>query len=153
MIRLTLSTTERISGFTEKQWKAWGEFLEGFEDSSIHLSSVAVRAGLKSPARKMLAAMWADSDEKIHGVAVMEDSEAISQGVDDFLEGSVGFNWAKRWLYRKGGFRFGVRVIGTPLASGPHGYRFSAQVDEGACLQSLLALPALGDANRGLTVI
>jgi len=147
MIRLTLSTTERISGFTGKQWKAWGEFLEGFEDSSIHLSSVAVRAGLKSPARKMLAAMWADSDEKIHGVAVMEDSEAVSLGVDDFLEGSVGFNWAKRWLYRKGGFRFGVRVIGTPLASGPHGYRFSAQVDEGACLQSLLALPALGDAE------
>ena len=46
----------------------------------------------------------------------MEDSEAISQGVDD-LEGTRGFKWAKNWLHREGGFRFGARR--DALASGP----------------------------------
>ena len=74
----------------------------------------------------------------------MEDSEAISQGVDDFLEGTRGFKWAKNWLHREGGFRFGVRVMGTPLASGPHGYRFAEGIDAYACLQGLFAQRALG---------
>ena len=71
-------------------------------------------------------------------------SEAISQGVDDFLEGTRGFKWAKNWLHREGGFRFGVRVIGTPLASGPHGYRFAEGIDAHTCLLALLAQPAMG---------
>lgn len=144
MASLTLNITERASEFSEGQWNAWDAFLSGCEDSSIHLSSGVIRAGLKSPFRKVMAAMWTDVAGEVQGVAVMEDSEAISQGVDEFLEGSRGFKWAKNWLHREGGFRFGVRVIGTPLASGPHGYRFAAGVDVYACLQALLSQPALG---------
>ncbi|MED5318890.1 MAG: hypothetical protein VX758_07050, partial [Bacteroidota bacterium] len=129
MSSLTLNITEQASEFTEDQWRAWDAFLSCFEDSSIHLSAGVIRAGLKSPARQVMAAMWTDSSAQIQGVAVMEDSEAISQGVDDFLEGTRGFKWAKNWLHREGGFRFGVRVIGTPLASGPHGYRFAEGID------------------------
>ena len=143
MASLTLNITEQASEFTEDQWRAWDAFLSGFEDSSIHLSSGVIRAGLKSPARQVMAAMWTDASAQTQGVAVMEDSEAISQGVDDFLEGTRGFKWAKNWLHREGGFRFGVRVIGTPLASGPHGYRFAEGIDAYACLQALLAQPAL----------
>ena len=47
------------------------------------------------------------------GLAICEDSEAISQGIDDFLEGTALFGWAKSFLHRQGGFRFGVRAIGT----------------------------------------
>jgi hypothetical protein len=60
------------------------------------------------------------------------------------LEGTRGFKWAKNWLHREGGFRFGVRVIGTPLASGPHGYRFAEGIDAHTCLKALLAQPAMG---------
>ena len=134
----------QASEFTEDQWRAWDGFLSCFEDSSIHLSAGVIRAGLKSPARQVMAAMWTDSSAQIQGVAVMEDSEAISQGVDDFLEGTRGFKWAKDWLHREGGFRFGVRVIGTPLASGPHGYRFAEGIDAHTCLLALLAQPAMG---------
>ncbi|MEC7951401.1 MAG: GNAT family N-acetyltransferase [Bacteroidota bacterium] len=144
MSSLTLNITEQASEFTEDQWRAWDEFLSCFEDSSIHLSAGVIRAGLKSPARQVMAAMWTDSSAQIQGVAVMEDSEAISQGVDDFLEGTRGFKWAKNWLHREGGFRFGVRVIGTPLASGPHGYRFAEGIDAHTCLLALLAQPAMG---------
>ena len=142
MASLTLNTTEQASGFTEDQWRAWDVFLSGFEDASFHLSSGAIRAGLKSPFRQVMAAMWTDGAGEVQGAAVMEDSEAISQGVDEFLDGSRGFKWAKNWLHREGGFRFGVRVIGTPLASGPHGYRFAEGIDAYACLQGLLAQPA-----------
>ncbi|MEC8368544.1 MAG: GNAT family N-acetyltransferase [Bacteroidota bacterium] len=144
MSSLSLNITEQASEFTEDQWRAWDEFLSCFEDSSIHLSAGVIRAGLKSPARQVMAAMWTDSSAQIQGVAVMEDSEAISQGVDDFLEGTRGFKWAKNWLHREGGFRFGVRVIGTPLASGPHGYRFAEGIDAHTCLLALLAQPAMG---------
>ena len=144
MASLTLNITEKASEFTEDQWRAWDAFLSGLKDSSIHLSSGVIRAGLKCPARQVMAAMWTDASAQIQGVAVMEDSEAISQGVDDFLEGTRGFKWAKNWLHREGGFRFGVRVIGAPLASGPHGYRFAEGIDSYTCLQGLLSQPALG---------
>lgn len=144
MTQLHLTTTETTEGLSLSQWEAWDAFLGGFEDATIHLSSGVIRAGLKSPARRAMAAMWTDANGEVRGVAAMEDSEAISQGVDEFLEGTAGFKWAKNWLHREGGFRFGVRVIGTPLASGPHGYRFAPGVDEWDCLQSLLSQPALG---------
>ena len=82
------------------------------------------------------------------GIAVCEDSEAVSQSLDDFLEGSPMFARAKAWLHRRGGLRFGVRVIGSPLASGPHGARFAPGVDEWACLQALLDLPAIADSPQ-----
>ena len=53
------------------------------------------------------------------------------------------FARAKAWLHRRGGLRFAVRVIGSPLASGPHGARFAPGVDEWGCLQALLELPAI----------
>ena len=79
-------------------------FLSGFEDSSIHLSSGVIRAGLKSPARQVMAAMWTDSSAQIQGVAVMEDSEAISQGVDDFLRAHVDSNGPKTGCTEKAAF-------------------------------------------------
>ena len=55
------------------------------------------------------------------GIAVCEDSEAVSQSLDDFLEGSPLFARAKAWLHRRGGLRFGVRS--SALLGGPHGAR------------------------------
>ena len=60
MASLTLNITERASDFSEGQWHAWDAFLSGCENSSIHLSSGAIRAGLKSPFRQVMAAMWTD---------------------------------------------------------------------------------------------
>ena len=149
MSGLELHTTEDASSCSEADWRAWDDFLKASREPSIHLSSGVVRAALRSPNRAVRAARWIDAQGHLVGIAVCEDSEAISQGVDDFLEGTAGFRWAKNWLHREGGFRFDVRVIGTPLASGPHGYRFAQGVDEWACLRALLDSPGM---SAGSTV-
>lgn len=143
MTGLDLQTTEEATGFSRKEWDLWDEFLESSEESSIHLSSASVRAALRSPSRAVRAARWTNEQGQLVGIAVCEDSEAVSQGVDDFLEGTVWFRWAKNWLHRRGGFRFQVRVIGTPLGSGPHGYRFASEVNEWLCLRALLDMPSI----------
>jgi hypothetical protein len=143
MMALTLHTAEQADQFTLADWAAWDDLLSRSVENSIHLSSRAVRASLSSPSRAVRAARWTDGQGALRGIALCEDSEAISQGVDDFLEGTVWFRRAKNWLHRRGGFRFAVRVIGTPLASGPHGYRFEEGVDEWGCLRQLLSLPGI----------
>ena len=70
---------------------------------------------------------------------------------DDFLEGTALFRVAKSWLHRQGGLRFPVRVIGTPLASGPHGYRFSPHVDAFSCLDALFRIPPIGGGKAPRT--
>ena len=142
-----LHTTEEASGFSDLEWESWNAFLDQSSESSIHLRSGSVRAALRSPNRAVRAARWLNTDGKLVGIAVCEDSVAISQGVDEFLEGSIWFRRAKDWLHRRGGFRFGVRVVGTPLGSGPHGYRFAPEVHEWSCLRELLELP--GIASEG----
>ena len=116
-----MRTATEASSFTRDDWGAWDAFLASSKEPSIHLSSAVVRASLRSPHRAVRAAVWHDEQEALVGIAVCEDSEAVSQSVDDFLEGSRMFARAKAWLHRRGGLRFGVRVIGSPLASGPHG--------------------------------
>lgn len=143
MTGLLLHTTEEASGFSEEDWASWNAFLEGSGETSIHLRSGSVRAALRSPNRAVRAARWTNENGEWKGIAVCEDSMAISQGVDDFLEGSIWFRRAKNWLHRRGGFRFGVRVVGTPLGSGPHGYRFAPEVNEWPCLRELLELPGI----------
>ena len=147
MTKLQLHTTEEADGFSIDDWKAWDALLGSSDQGSIHLLSSAVRATLRSPNRGVRAARWEDEQGRLVGVAVCEDSEAVSQGVDDFLDGSTGFQWAKRWLHRRGGFQFRVRVLGNPLASGPHGYRFLDGVDEWSCLRELLELPGMSSAS------
>ena len=144
MSELNLHTTEGPEGFGEADWEQWDAFLRNSGEGSIHLSSGAIRASLRSPNRRVRAAKWIDSQGELKGIAVCEDSMAISQSVDDFLEGSSLFQRAKSWLHRDGGLQFAVRVIGTPLASGPHGYRFAEDVDEWSCLEGLLGMPAIG---------
>lgn len=144
---LFLDTTENAEGFAPADWEAWDAFLAASGEASIHLTSGVVRAALRSPGRRVRAARWTDAQGMLKGMAVVEDSEAVSQGVDDFLDGTTWFKWAKNWLHRENGFRFQVRVVGTPLASGPHGYRFAKEVDEWACLKLLLDMPAVGSAS------
>ena len=143
MVNLSMHTTTDASSFSSDEWAAWDAFLVSSGEPSLHLSSGAVRAGLRSPQRAVRVAVWRNDLDVLVGIAVCEDSEAISQSVDDFLEGSQMFARAKSWLHRRGGLRFGVRVIGSPLASGPHGARFAPGVDEWGCLQALLDLPAI----------
>ena len=143
MVTLSMHTTTDASSFSSDEWAAWDAFLAGSGEPSLHLSSGAVRASLRSPYRAVRVAVWRDDHDALMGIAVCEDSEAISQSVDDFLEGSRMFARAKAWLHRRGGLRFAVRVIGSPLASGPHGARFAPGVDEWGCLQALLELPAI----------
>ena len=143
MVNLSMHTTTDASSFSSDDWAAWDAFLVDSGEPSLHLSSGAVRASLRSPHRAVRVAVWRDEHGVLVGIAVCEDSEAISQSVDDFLEGSRMFARAKSWLHRRGGLRFAVRVIGSPLASGPHGARFAPEVDEWACLQALLNLPAI----------
>ena len=97
--------------------------------------------------------MWKDARGEVQGLAISEDSEAISQGIDDFLEGNALFRRAKAWLHRKGGLTFSVRVIGTPLASGAHACRFAEGVDGLACLDELMALPGVNGAKTPRTWI
>ena len=146
-MNLRLHTTEKAEGFTTAQWAEWDRFLAASRPPSIHLSSASIRAGLRSPQRAVRAAHWTDADGMLKGIAVCEDSEAISQGLDDFLDGSAAFRWARNRLHRAGSFQFKVRVIGQTLASGPHGYRFLEDVDEWAALASLLEMPAI-DPNK-----
>ena len=143
MVTLSMHTTTDASSFSSDEWAAWDAFLASSGEPSLHLSSGAVRASLRSPYRAVRVAVWRDDHDVLMGIAVCEDSEAISQSVDDFLEGSRMFARAKAWLHRRGGLRFAVRVIGSPLASGPHGARFAPGVDEWGCLQALLELPAI----------
>ena len=146
-MELRLHTTEKAEGFTSAQWVEWDRFLAATRPPSIHLCSAAIRAGLRSPQRAVRVARWTNADGMLKGIAVCEDSEAISQRLDDFLEGSAAFRWARNRLHRAGSFQFKVRVIGQTLASGPHGYRFSEDVDEWAALASLLEMPAI-DPNK-----
>ena len=148
MVKLSMQTVTDASSFSEALWADWDAFLKASQEPSIHLSSPVIRAGLRSPNRAVRAAIWEDERGVLVGIAVCEDSEAVSQSVDDFLEGSRMFARAKAWLHRRGGLRFGVRVIGSPLASGPHGSRFAPGVDEWRCLRELLDLPAIGDGPR-----
>ena len=135
MEELTLHHTECADEFSKQMDRSvWDDFLKNSGESSIHLSWPAVHAALSSQTRQVRAGWWMNGEDEVHGIALCEDSEAISQSVDEFLDGTVLFKWAKSWLHRQGGFRFRVRVVGTPLASGPHGYRFSPEVNEWACL-------------------
>ena len=54
---------------------------EGFGRDSIHLRSGSVRAALRSPNRAVRAARWTNDNGEWKGIAVCEDSMAISQGV------------------------------------------------------------------------
>ena len=102
-----------------------------------------IRAGLKSPARQVMAAMWTDSSAQIQGVAVMEDSEAISQGVTTF-GGHAWIQMGQKLAAPRRRLSLWRARHRTPLASGPHGYRFAEGIDAYACLQGLFAQPALG---------
>ena len=86
----------------------WNGLIDASGVPSIHLSWDAVCAALAST-RFVRAAWWLDGEGVLVGLAICEDSEAISQGIDDFLEGTALFGWAKSFLHRQGGFRFGVR--------------------------------------------
>ena len=144
MESVRMHTTEVAEGFSPEAWQSWDAFLDASGEPSVHLTSGAVRASLGSPQRRVRAAQWHDAQGQLLGIAVLEDSEAISQRVDDFLEGTALFRVAKSWLHRQGGLRFPVRVIGTPLASGPHGYRFSPQLDAFSCLDALFRTSPIG---------
>mgnify|MGYP001159475048 CR=1 FL=1 len=142
---------ERAADFDAAEWQAWDQLLAS--EPSVHLSAPAVRAALESPLRLVRAAMWKDVRGQVQGLAISEDSEAISQGIDDFLEGNALFRRAKAWLHRKGGLTFSVRVIGTPLASGAHACRFAEGVNGLACLDELMALPGVNGAKAPRTWI
>ena len=142
---------ERAADFDAAEWQAWDQLLAS--EPSVHLSAPAVRAALESPLRLVRAAMWKDARGEVQGLAISEDSEAISQGIDDFLEGNALFRRAKAWLHRKGGLTFSVRVIGTPLASGAHACRFAEGVNGLACLDELMALPGVNGAKAPRTWI
>ena len=142
---------ERANDFDAAEWQAWERLLA--REPSVHLSAPAVRAALESPQRQVRAAVWKDAQGKVRGLAISEDSEAVSQGIDDFLEGNALFRRAKSWLHRKGGLTFSVRVIGTPLASGAHACRFAEGVDGLACLDELMALPGVAGAKAPRTWI
>ena len=152
MEELTLHHTECADEFSKQMDRSvWDDFLKNSGESSIHLSWPAVHAALSSQTRQVRAGWWMNDEDEVHGIALCEDSEAISQSVDEFLDGTVLFKWAKSWLHRQGGFRFRVRVVGTPLASGPHGYRFFPEVNEWACLRELLSLPGMGHSDAPRT--
>ncbi len=120
----------------------WNGLIEVSGVPSIHLSWDAVCAALAS-ARFVRAAWWLDGQGELVGLAICEDSEAISQGVDEFLDGTALFGWVKSLLHRQGGFRFDVRVVGTPLASGPHGFRFVEGLEALPLLEPLLDMPGV----------
>ncbi len=141
MMKTRMITAEKAGHFEEEHWQAWDGMLE--KDPSIHLSSRAIRAVLRSPNRLVCAAIWLDEEDDVVGIAVCEDSVAMSQGVDQHLEGTGAFQRVKRWLHRKGGLQFKVRVVGTPLASGPHGHRFLPGVDAHKCLEELCQSPGM----------
>lgn len=141
MMKTRMITAEHAGHFEEERWQAWDGMLQ--KEPSIHLSSRAIRAVLRSPDRAVRAAMWLNGEDEVVGIAVCEDSMAMSRGVDQHLEGTGAFQRAKRWLHRKGGLQFKVRVVGTPLASGPHGHRFLPGVDAHQCLEQLFQMPGL----------
>ena len=87
MVNLSMQTTTDASSLSLEDWAAWDAFLADSGAPSLHLSSGAVRASLKSPRRAVRVAVWRDERDVLVGIAVCEDSEAISQSVDDFLEG------------------------------------------------------------------
>ena len=53
-----MQTTTEASAFTRDEWAAWDAFLASSREPSIHLSSAAVRASLRSPKRAVRAAVW-----------------------------------------------------------------------------------------------
>jgi hypothetical protein len=140
-MKTRMITAEKAGHFEEEQWQAWDGMLQ--KEPSIHLSSRAIRAVLRSPNRLVCAAIWLNEKDDLVGIAVCEDSVAMSQGVDQHLEGTGAFQKVKRWLHRKGGLQFKVRVVGTPLASGPHGHRFLPGVDAHKCLEELCQSPGV----------
>jgi hypothetical protein len=141
MMKTRMITAEKAGHFEEEQWQAWDGMLQ--KEPSIHLSSRAIRAVLRSPNRLVCAAIWLNEKDDLVGIAVCEDSVAMSQGVDQHLEGTGAFQRVKRWMHRKGGLQFKVRVVGTPLASGPHGHRFLPGVDAHKCLEELCQSPGV----------
>ena len=137
---------ERANDFDAAEWQAWERLLASEAQCAFVGASRACRPG-ESPtagARRSVEGC----PRRGAGLAISEDSEAISQGIDDFLEGNALFRRAKAWLHRKGGLTFSVRVIGTPLASGAHACRFAEGVDGLACLDELMALPGVAGARR-----
>ena len=147
MERPSMHCTTDVETFERQTEKAlWDGLIDASGVPSIHLSWDAVCAALAST-RFVRAAWWLDGEGVLVGLAICEDSEAISQGIDDFLEGTALFGWAKSFLHRQGGFRFGVRAIGTPLASGPHGYRFVEGLDALPLIEPLFDMPGAGGGN------
>ena len=106
---LFLDTTENAEGFAPADWEAWDAFLAASGEASIHLKSGVVRAALRSPGRRVRAARWTDAQGMLKGMAVVEDSEAVSRGgLFDARLGKVGQKLAapgKRFSPR-------VRVLG-----------------------------------------
>ena len=111
--------------WSDKIWSDWDSVL--ISNPSVYLNSKSIKAALDVPHRKLQAVRWIDVHGNTIGVAQIEDSHALSQSEGQFLKADKPvFKLAQKYLYRGDGiFQFPVRVVGTVLSSGDHGYRFT----------------------------
>ena len=113
------------------QWECVGRVSLCFAFRAFTCLDSRFGAGLKSPARQVMALRGSDGEACWLGGLSCEDSEAISQGVDDFLEGNCAVWVGQILAASRRGLSFWRARHRDALASGePHGYRFVEGVDE-----------------------
>ncbi len=129
-------------GLNDVQWTEWDQFIADSNRPSIFLDSRTLRSLLRSSDRNVAAVQWR-LDGLLKGIALVEDAKAESVNLEGHIESkSIVFNAINRMLHwRSGRWGFAVRVMGTTLGSGDHGFRFGpdiSEVQQKLCIESTM---------------
>ena len=140
------------SGLDAIDWMEWDELIERSNRPSIFLDSRMVRSLLSSKSRNVAALMW-HVEGQLKGISFVEDAEAESVNLSGHLESrSFVFDTVSSLLHgRSGRLKFSVRVMGTTLGSGDHGFRFAPDVSykqQQYCVESTMFHSASNWGNR-----
>lgn len=119
------------SELKENFWIQWDELVAASAEPSSFLDSRMMKSLLDAENRHVAAISWFQENALI-GVACVEDTLAQSINLDKHIESNrFWFSAISKWIHgRSGRFSFNVRVLGTSLGSGEHGYRWKAGVPE-----------------------
>ena len=123
-------------------WDAWDQLIADSNRPSVFLDSRMMQSLLSAKTRNVAALIWR-KEGQLKGLALVEDAQAESVNLAGHIESrSWVFDTVSRLLHGKSGrWKFSVRVIGTTLGSGDHGFRFASDIvaeQQQVCLEKTM---------------
>lgn len=112
-------------------WTRWDALVASSGEPSAFLDSRMMKSLLEAKDRQVAAISWYKGSSLV-GLACVEDTLAQSLNLDKHIESErFWFSAISKLIHGKSGrFSFQVRVLGTSLGSGDHGYRWALDIPE-----------------------